>query len=73
MSTSFWDKLVYADRIEFLDEVLTNEQISELPEEHKQYDKELDSNMFQGMDELANASGVVIPRLDHEGKPVAPE
>ena len=42
---SFWEKLVYADRIEFLDELLPDETIASLPQETKEYDVALDKAM----------------------------
>ena len=53
VKTDFWDKLVYADRIEFLDEVLKDETIATLPEEYKEYDKALDKAMYSAMEDPA--------------------
>ena len=50
---SFWEKLVYADRIEFLDEVLKDETISSLPRDVKEYDAALDKAMQSMMNDPA--------------------
>lgn len=44
LSTTFWEKLVYADRIEFLDEVLDYKTVG-LPSDVIMYDKFLDKEM----------------------------
>jgi len=50
---TFWEKVNFADRIEFLDEVLTNETIASIPQEYKDYDKALDKAMYTSMDDPA--------------------
>ena len=43
---SFWEKLDYADRLEFLDAHVPIALIKSLPQEVKEYDKELDREMY---------------------------
>jgi len=48
-----WNKLIFADRIEFLDEVLLDETIKGLPEAVIEYDKYLDKEMYAALDDPA--------------------
>jgi hypothetical protein len=43
---SFWEKLDYADRLEFLDSHVPIELVKTLPAEVKQHDKDLDKEMY---------------------------
>jgi hypothetical protein len=57
---SFWEKLLYADRIEFLDELLEPSGL-QLPQEVQDYDRFLDVQMAQTSTDLAQASGTFSP------------
>ena len=57
---SFWEKLLYADRIEFLDELLEPRALA-LPQEVVDYDKFLDVQMAQASTDLAKAHGTFAP------------
>ncbi|KAL1530071.1 hypothetical protein AB1Y20_000993 [Prymnesium parvum] len=60
VKNQFWEKLFYADRIEFLDERLKDDTIASIPEEYKQYDRDLDKAMYATEDaSLAQMQGMV--------------
>lgn len=70
-----WPKLLYADRIEFLDEVLTDVQITSLPEEYVEYDKHLDKEMYATLDAqsaLAGGQGGFMSNLNPTTEATAP-
>ena len=50
---SFWEKINYADRLEFLDDTVPVALIKTLPKAYKEYDKELDVQMYSS-DNLAH-------------------
>uniref|UniRef100_A0A7S4C1W5 CRAL-TRIO domain-containing protein n=1 Tax=Chrysotila carterae TaxID=13221 RepID=A0A7S4C1W5_CHRCT len=56
LKRSFWDKLIYADRIEFLDEVV-NPKLLDLPRELHAYDKLLDTQAYATADAALNSPG----------------
>eukprot|EP00967_Tisochrysis_lutea_P134601 scaffold237886_cov33-Tisochrysis_lutea.AAC.1 len=56
LKTSFWEKLVYADRVEFLDEVMDYTAL-ELPSDLLMYDRFLDKEMETQAAELQATAG----------------
>ena len=50
-----WEKLVYADRLEFLDEVVPIPLIKTLPQSVKEYDKDLDREMAAAIETQKDA------------------
>lgn len=57
---SFWEKINYADRLEFLDESVPVALIRSLPQEYKAYDKRLDAEMY---DPQAQAAAMAMAGL----------
>lgn len=54
----FWDKLDYADRLEFLDAHVPIALVKTLPREVKEYDKALDREMYATMDAAQSGSNL---------------
>jgi len=57
LKASFWEKLVYADRIEFLDEVVEPKAL-ELPNELYEYDRFLDREAAQMAEQHLSGAGM---------------
>jgi len=49
---SFWDKLNYCDRLEFLDDAVPVSLIKMMPQRYKDYDKALDKEMYEASSKL---------------------
>jgi len=67
---SFWEKLNFADRLEFLDDVVPIDLIKSLPQSYKDADKALDREMYSqdggaltGMGGMAGMGGFPMPAM----------
>jgi len=55
---SFWDKLNYCDRLEFLDGNVPVSLIKTVPQLYKDYDKQLDRDMYEASSQMAAGNGL---------------